>query len=257
MAQLAWLNAWLCGQMFQREGSRPHRGCGDTIGRLSIRPNSGTLMPGASGQVLSYTTNPHSSLLKHYRQYIHPISCSTDLKYVSMCVCVCVYIRLWETEREWERERERETFHVELSWCRLGVAASMAHMSAGAGGPRRHWQIQMQDQSTGRRMQLARIKCFRMAIKLTAGLEDMARLILVHKVHCICISERRTQSGGLMTQIMVNYKIDSLNNNTCLTAADGKCFFFSISICSRVLISSAGASWWSFNNFHEEQKAFN
>ncbi len=229
MAQLAWLNAWLCGQMFQREGSRPHRGCGDTIGRLSIRPNSGTLMPGASGQVLSYTTNPHSSLLKHYR---HTVYSSHKLQYwFEVCVCVCVYTFVRNRERvrkreQRERERERETFHVELSWCRLGVAASMAHMSAGAGGPRRHWQIQMQDQSTGRRMQLARIKCFRMAIKLTAGLEDMARLILVHKVHCICISERRTQSGGLMTQIMVNYKLDSLNNNTCLTAADGKCFFF-------------------------------
>lgn len=37
-------------------------------------------------------------------------------------------------------------------------------------------------------MQLACIKCFLMAIKLTAGVEDTARLILIHKVHCICIS---------------------------------------------------------------------
>ncbi len=31
-----------------------------------------------------------------------------------------------------------------------------------------------------------------------------------------------------MTPIMVNYKLDSLNNNKCLTAADGKCFFFNM-----------------------------
>lgn len=60
-----------------------------------------------------------------------------------------------------------------------------------------------------------------------------------------------------MIPIMVNYKFDSLNNNKCLTAADGKCWFF-ISICSQVFpFHLQGPFAEVSTTFMRNEKAFN
>lgn len=50
-----------------------------------------------------------------------------------------------------------------------------------------------------------------------------------------CASELQTQSGGLMTPIILNY--NSLNNNKCCTAADGKCWFCKVPASERLFQS--------------------
>ncbi len=59
-----------------------------------------------------------------------------------------------------------------------------------------------------------------------------------------------------MTPIMVNYKLDSLNNNKCLIAADGKCWFFDFNMLSSFSFHLQGPFDEVSTTFMRNKKSF-